>query len=161
MRRGAAWALVILLLILAVLAYLGDALLFAFYVAALGNAIAFHWWYACSRCSNLCCPFNVRSSEFFVRSRPVRMTDERVREFSNVRLLVAGVPLVLSVLIGVVAAWLYSPAAVAVWLVALAGASYWYWRVSCIGCGNDCPANRNARYLAWRLEDGKDSESPE
>lgn len=24
--------------------------------------------------------------------------------------------------------------------------------------GNDCPANRNARYLAWRLENGKDPE---
>lgn len=160
MRRGAAWALIAVLLGLAVLAYLGNALLFAFYLAALGNSFAFHWWYACSRCSNLCCAFNVRSSEYFLRSKPVRMIGEREQEFSNIRSVVAGVPFLVSIAIGVVGAWLFSPVATVIWLVILAGVGYWYWRVSCSGCGNDCPANRNARYLAWRAESGKDLDRP-
>lgn len=158
MRRGAVWALIFSLLVLAALAYLGSALLFAFYLVALGNAIAFHWWYACSRCSNLCCAFNVRNSEFLMRFRPVVIVDECEREFSNVRSAVAGVPLLLSIAVGVVAAWRFSPLGVGIWMVCFAGAAFWYWKVTCIGCGNDCPANRNARYLAWRLENGKDPE---
>jgi hypothetical protein len=161
MRRGAAWALIVVLLALAVLAYFGNALFFAFYLAALGNAVAFHWWYACSRCSNVCCAFNIRSPEFLVRFRPVKITDEADRPFSNVRSTVAAIPLVLSIAIGLVGAWLFSPIAVGVWLVVLAAVAYWYSRVSCIGCGNDCPVNRNAAYLAWRLENGKESESTE
>jgi len=161
MRRGAAWALIVLLLGLAVLAYFGSALVFALYLAALGNAFAFHWWYACSRCSNLCCPFNVRSSEYFVRSKPVRMVGEREREFSNIRSVIAGVPFLASIAVGVVAAWLFSPLATVIWLVCLGGVGYWYWKVSCVCCGNDCPANRNVRYLAWRLENGKDRDRPE
>ncbi|KAF0207415.1 MAG: hypothetical protein Q8S43_06775 [Actinomycetota bacterium] len=159
MRRAAGWALIITLIGLAVPAYFGNALLFAFYLAALGNAVAFHWWYACSRCSNACCTFNVRSPDFIMRFRPVVIVDECEREFSNLRSLVAGIPLVLSVVIGVVAAWLFSPLAVAIWGVIFAGVGFWYWKVTCIGCGNDCPANRNARYLAWRMEAGKDLES--
>ena len=150
MRKLIGWALLVGLIGLAVLAYLGDALLFAFYLAALGNAIAFHWWYACSRCSNMCCMFNVRSPAFFARWRPVRMVGERGREFSDVHSAVAGIPLLLSVAIGVVAAWLFSPLAAIVWLVFMSGVGYAYWKTSCAGCGNDCPLNKNAAYHEWK-----------
>lgn len=154
MRRLTAWALVIGVLVLAVLAYFGSAWLFAIYLAALGNAVSFHWWYACSRCSNLCCPFNVRSSEFFVRSRAVRMVGERDREFSDIRSLVAGIPLLLSVLIGVVGAWMFSWVAAVAWLLYISVAGYAYWKNSCTGCGNDCPANSNPAYRAWKQGPG-------
>ncbi len=161
MQRGAVWTIIVLLLALAVLAYMGNALLFAFYLAALGNAVAFHWWYACSRCSNACCALNVRSPHFLMRFRPVKIVDEAEQPYSDVSSAVAGVPLLLSVAVGIVAAWMFSPVAVAVWAVAMAAAGFWYWKVSCVGCGNDCPANRNAAYLAWRLENGKEPESTE
>jgi len=154
MRRAIGWAFTAGLLALAVLAYLGNTLLFAFYLAALGNAIAFHWWYACSRCTNLCCPFNVRSPDFFARVRKVRMTNAPVREFSDIKSLVAGIPLLLSVALGVIAAWLYSPAVTLVWVAAMAVPAYAYWKTSCSGCGNDCPANRNRAYLEWKKGSG-------
>ncbi len=150
MRRAVAWAFVAGLLALAVLAYLGNALLFAFYLAALGNAISFHWWYACSRCTNLCCPFNVRSSEFFARAGSVRMVGDPEREFSDIRSAVAGVPLLLSVAIGLIAAWLWHPLAAVAWLGVMCVPAYGYWKSSCGSCGNDCPANRNAAYRAWK-----------
>ncbi|TDB39766.1 MAG: hypothetical protein D9V44_02110 [Actinobacteria bacterium] len=154
MRRLTAWALVVGVLALAVLAYFGNAWLFALYLAALGNAIAFHWWYACSRCSNLCCQFNVRSSEYFLRSRAVRMVGEREREFSDIRSLVAAIPLLLSVLIGVVGAWMFHWIAAVLWLGYMAVAGYSYWSRSCTRCGNDCPANTNPAYRAWKQGPG-------
>ncbi len=150
MRRAIAWALIVGLMVLAVLAYMGSAWLFAIYLAALGNAVSFHWWYACSRCSNTCCSFNARSPEFFARFTPLKMVGEPVSEFSDIRSLVAGIPLLVSVAIGVVGAWLYSPAATIAWLAYMGLVGYAYWRTSCAGCGNECPANRNPAYRTWK-----------
>lgn len=153
-RRAIVWALIAGLLGLAVLAYFGSALLFAFYLAALGNAVSFHWWYACSRCSNMCCALNVRGPEFFMRVKPVRMVGEPEREFSDIRSIVGAVPVVLSVLIGLWAAWLWSPVAALLWTAYAAVVAYAYWKTSCPGCGNDCPVNRNPAYRRWKQGPG-------
>lgn len=158
MRKGVIYALIVWLCVLAVLAYKGSALLFAFYLVALGNAVSFHWWYACSRCSNMCCGFNRYSPHFFLRPGKSSARYSEPKTFSNVRSLVAGVPVLLSVAIGLVAAGMYSLLAAVIWTVGLAALGYWYWTVSCVGCGNDCPANRNAAYRAWQAS-GKDPAS--
>ncbi|MGB4592762.1 MAG: hypothetical protein WBI63_03165 [Coriobacteriia bacterium] len=159
MRKGVIYALIVWLCVLAGLAYRGDFWLFAFYLVALGNALSFHWWYACSRCSNVCCGFNRYSPHFFLRPGKSRARCQEPTRFSNVRSLVAGIPVLLSVAVGVVGAAMYSLVAAAVWLVGMVGLGYWYWKVSCVGCGNDCPANRNAAYLQWRQASGKDPAS--
>lgn len=159
MRKGVIYALIAWLLVLAYLAYQGSFAIFAFYLVGLANAVSFHWWYACSRCSNMCCGFNSRSPHFFLRPGKSEEHYQAPVGFSNKKALVAGAPVLACVALGVVGAWLFSPLVALGWLAVMAVLGYVYWRVSCVGCGNDCPANKNPEYLAWREASGKEPAS--
>lgn len=159
MRKGIVYALIVWLFVLAVLAYHGNFFLFALYLVGLANAVAFHWWYACSRCSNMCCGFNPRGPHFFLLPGKSRTRYETPEGYSNKKAWVAGTPVLACVLVGVTAAAMYDLWLTVGWLAVMAALGYVYMRVSCVGCGNDCPANTNPEYLAWRQGRGKDQAS--
>ena len=152
-RRVSLWIMLVAVAAAGAFAWMGSPVLFAVFALLLAGAGAFHWAYACRRCTNADCAVNARGDCFaFGPSRSPGDGGVRQQPFSDLQAMVAAPPLVVAIVVGTYGAWLFSPLA-ALACVAVLGAGFAvYAGVTCTNCVNRCPLNRNEAYRAWRAD---------
>lgn len=137
--------------VISVFAALGSPAVFAVYAVAVGVTGGVHWVRGCMRCTNFACAINPRSPEFvFASSKKRAAPPPEVEGFSDLDSARLAIPVLLALLVGLYGAWLFHPLTVFAALALIAVGLVIYNRHSCRECANDCPANRNPAYHAWK-----------
>ena len=150
MRKAAVWILVAGVVLTSVFAALGSTTVFAVYAVALGVTGWLHWSRGCAMCTNTACAINPRSPECVFGTRRGAVATPEGEEFSDLDSARLGIPVVLALLVGLYGVWTFSPLALAATVLVIAAGFALYSCVSCTGCTNDCPGNRNPAYHEWK-----------
>ncbi|HEX9093088.1 MAG TPA: hypothetical protein VF902_03815 [Coriobacteriia bacterium] len=148
-HRATSYVILGIFLALAVLAFLGDRVLFAIYVVVAGAVLVHHAVSLCPRCSNLACAFNPRTRTTGAPVPPdASAGDATYSDLPITRTTV--VPLLLVEPLALYAAWRFSPVATIVFSGVALAAHQVFRKQTCTNCGNDCAGNCNGRYREWR-----------
>ncbi|MHB0976765.1 MAG: hypothetical protein ACYC1U_06175 [Candidatus Aquicultorales bacterium] len=146
-RKLVVWGFVVLLIGIGIFAYLGSRSVFFVYALSVVVIGTVHTVLCCKRCSNLKCAINPKGPDFFLGRKS---STQIVPSFSDIDAREVGLPLVLAIGIGFVGTWFFSPYATLALLTVTGFLGSFYWKDSCQFCTNNCPANRNPEYWAWK-----------
>lgn len=153
LRKLVVWGFVILVVVLAVLSYFGNRIIFYVYVGLLVPFLIFHAVAICRRCTNVYCAFNAKSADYFLRLQP-HASGAKSKEvgYSDINARLAGTPLALIVALSFIAVWQLSMLAFFATLAYAAVAMVIYMKETCRFCTNNCPNNKNVAYWKWKRQ---------
>ena len=145
------WAFVLLIVSLAVFAFLGNKTLGLIYIGLMVPMVVLHFLLVCAKCTNVGCPLNSKSTDFIFFKGPF----ESFRDlgYSDIKTLWATIPLALVQIIAFIALWQLSISLFAVFIALFTVTFYFYQKSACTVCTNNCPANSNRAYRDWKKLD--------
>ena len=120
-RKLSAWGFLVVFIAVGVGAFLGSRPVFVVYVCLGVSSIAYHTVALCSKCGNIACGLNSKSPDYMFRFRRTCGPREDPGYSKSKPPPWVVLWLVLSLMVGLAGAWLYSPA-VALALIALLAA---------------------------------------
>ncbi len=149
--RLVGWALVLLIVGLAVFAFLGNKTLGLVYIGLMVPAIILHSLLVCARCTNVGCPLNYKGKDFILYKGQFESFKDL--GYSDITTLWATVPLALVQIIAFIALWQLSISLFAVFIALFTVTFYLYQKSICTVCTNNCPANSNREYRDWKRQE--------
>lgn len=152
-RRISGWGLVFLIAAVAVLSYFGNRNLFYAFIGLIVPFLIFHALTLCSRCTNVHCPLNARSSDYVFRVK--KPPKHIMLGYSDMDILWTLTPLGLIVIIPLIAVWQLSPFIFFTVFVLVVLNVIVYRKESCRFCTNNCPMNKNDGYWEWKKRQKK------
>ena len=151
LRKCSVWGLFVIVVALAVFSWLGSPMMFVMYAVLMLPILVVHPVSICKRCDNLACAINTRSPDYFLsfkKGEPAGPAD--VDKFSDLKMYLGFYPMALAIIIGFAGVWYFNTAVFIALAVFSAAVLLTYMRNTCRYCTNNCPANMNANYRAWK-----------
>lgn len=147
-RKLSGWGFILLVFLLALFSYIGNKTFFYLFMALIFPFGLLHVIFLCSKCTNVCCPFNSNSPDFIFSSGPA---PRRIMVGnSDIDTQWALVPLGLILTIPYIAVWQMNPAIFFPLFIFGVIVIVLYQKESCRFCTNNCRLNGNEEYWIWK-----------